>query len=175
MPTLTLNSTQLALVNETDTNIDTSYLGGLNDLLNTKMEGYDTLDAAVQPKVRIPFKNAVAAMLVAIGTPTWNNLTLGVGWAATNIVTFHTPSYALTGWNTLKLRGHLTPSAGAGTTFANLPVGARPTKTLTMTIPGGLTNVSAAILTITATGDMSVSVSTPTIDYSLDGLEIDLT
>lgn len=172
MATLTLTTAQSAVLTQTDTNLDSAYAEGLTGVSDSLLENYVSLDATIKPKVRNPFKSTAAALLVAMGSPTWTTITLNANWSNTNTTTYHPPSYTVTGYNTLKLRGHLTPSGGASATFATLPAGARPTKALTKVIPGA---TGVAILTITAAGAMSVSTVTNSADYSLDGLELDLT
>jgi hypothetical protein len=172
MAALPLNPAQTALISVTDTNLDSVFAEGISGVSNSQLANYSDMDAATKPTVRLAFKSTAAAMVTAMGSPTWTNITLGTGWSATNTTTFHPPSYTVTGWNTLKLRGHLTPSALAGTSFGTLPAGARPTKTLTKVIPGA---TGVAIFTVTNAGAMSVSVVTTSADYSLDGLEVDLT
>jgi hypothetical protein len=171
---LILNTAQATLVNVTEANLDSAFAGGLkvDNAISGLLPDYATMAAETKVSVRLAFKSTAAAMVTAMGSPTWTNITLGTGWSATNTTTFHPPSYTVTGWNTLKLRGHLTPSALAGTSFGTLPAGARPTKTLTKVIPGA---TGVAIFTVTNAGAMSVSVVTTSADYSLDGLEVDLT
>lgn len=172
MAPLTLSSAQSTLVTQTDTNLDTVYSQGLSNDTSIILQKYGDFDSETKVSVRNPFKSTAAAMFAAMGTRTWTNITLSANWAATDTNTYYAPSYTVTGWNTLKLRGHMKPSAGAATSIGTLPTGARPLKTVTKVIPG---STGVAIFTITAAGAMSVSVVTTSADYSLDGLELDLT
>ena len=88
------------------------------------------------------------------GGLTWHSLKLLNGWQIDSAMGSRSPSWAISG-GIVYLGGVIMQSTPGGTTFAQLPVGARPTMTQDAEVPAGGTSLNGYVI-VSPTGALSV-------------------